>query len=196
MTKWFTADLHLDHQKLLDMSSRGVDFPDVDDWNTHIIDKINSMVQKGDFLFIIGDFTFKRIAYWRQKIKHGQIWLIRGNHDPSVERCKEVFGSCYRETFMTKVFKYPCWLSHYPHAFWPTSHRGSIHLYGHCHTNREETLDTIWPQRRSGDVGVDNAFKLLGEYRPFSETEVMDIWGQRLGHDLVEFYNQFRREKA
>ena len=195
MAKWFTADLHLDHQKLLDLSPRGVQYPNVDDWNNDIIATINNLVHKGDFLFILGDFTFKRLAYWRQKIRHGQVWLIRGNHDPAVARCKEVFGNCYRETFMTKVCGTPCWLSHYPHAYWPMSHRGSIHLYGHCHTNQEENLDNIWAKRKSGDVGIDNAYRIFGDYRPFSEDEIMGLWGIRPGHDPVDFYKRFNRSK-
>ncbi len=46
MAKWFTADLHLDHQKLLDGSSRGLDYPNVDDWNSDIIDNINRLLKK------------------------------------------------------------------------------------------------------------------------------------------------------
>lgn len=65
-------------------------------------------------------------------------------------------------------------LSHYAHRIWDQSHHGVIHLYGHSHS----TLETE-PWGRSMDVGVDNAFKLLGEYRPFSITEIIDLMDKR-----------------
>ncbi len=59
---------------------------------------------------------------------------------------------------------------------------------------REETLDNIYPQRRSMDVGLDNAVKVLGEYRPFSEQEIWDILSVRYGHDRVSFYREYQKE--
>jgi hypothetical protein len=41
-------------------------------------------------------------------------------------------------------------------------------------------------------VGVDNAKHLLGEYRPFSEDEVMEILLKRPGHDDLQFYKDFQ----
>ncbi len=52
------------------------------------------------------------------------------------------------------------------------SHHGAIHLYGHSHSSAEEGLDKKFPGRRSMDVGIDNAYRLLGEYRPFSWDEI------------------------
>ena len=57
MTKWFTADLHLDHQKLLDGSSRGLDYPDVDDWNSDIIDTINQLLGNFFDLFLWKNYS-------------------------------------------------------------------------------------------------------------------------------------------
>ena len=37
----------------------------------------------------------------------------------------------------------------------------------------EARLDKIMPCRRSMDVGVDNAYWLLGEWRPFSIDEII-----------------------
>jgi calcineurin-like phosphoesterase family protein len=60
-------------------------------------------------------------------------------------------------------------MSHYAHRVWPHHHKGSIHLYGHSHSN----LDDDWG--KSMDVGVDAAYKRFGEYRPFSLDEVLKI---------------------
>jgi calcineurin-like phosphoesterase family protein len=65
-------------------------------------------------------------------------------------------------------------MCHYSMAAWDQSHRGSIQLYGHSHSTDEDRLDIIMPGRRSMDVGVDNAFKRVGEFRPFCiETEII-----------------------
>ena len=48
---------------------------------------------------------------------------------------------------------------------WLASHYGAKNLYAHSH-------GTLPPYENSMDVGVDMAFRLLGEYRPFSLEEV------------------------
>lgn len=37
------------------------------------------------------------------------------------------------------------------------------------------------------DVGVDNAKHLLGEYRPFSEDDIISILGAQPGHHPISF---------
>lgn len=66
--------------------------------------------------------------------------------------------------------KHTFFMSHYSHRVWLGSHKGVIHLFGHSHS----TLDDK-PWGKSMDVGIDSAKKLLGEYRPFSIEEVINI---------------------
>jgi calcineurin-like phosphoesterase family protein len=56
-------------------------------------------------------------------------------------------------------------LFHFPITIWNKAHHDRIHLYGHVHGG-------YTAPDRSLDVGVDNAFKLFGEYRPFSERDI------------------------
>lgn len=72
-------------------------------------------------------------------------------------------------------------LSHYVQAVWNQSHRGAWMLYGHSHASAESWLDAAMPGRRSIDVGVDNAYRVLGEYRPFSFDELNEILSGRPG---------------
>jgi calcineurin-like phosphoesterase family protein len=151
--KWFISDLHLDNKRLFE-GFRKDHFGTMEAWQEAMIDGIRRSVRKTDQLFLLGDIAYdpKELFRWRRKMP-GQVWLIKGNHDPSDAACERVFGRQFRYGFETKIAGTRYWLSHYPHAFWPDSHNGSCHLYGHCHGKREETLDTWMPQRRSMEGG-------------------------------------------
>lgn len=72
------------------------------------------------------------------------------------------------------VGKQKFFLSHYAHRVWDKSHKGVIHLYGHSHATLEDQ-----PWGKSMDVGIDNAYRLFGEYRPFSLDEIVKLMGKR-----------------
>lgn len=65
-------------------------------------------------------------------------------------------------------------MSHYSMRVWNKSHHSSWMLYGHSHSTLEGTS-----YGKSMDVGIDNAFKVLGEYRPFSFQEIRTIMNKR-----------------
>ena len=65
-------------------------------------------------------------------------------------------------------------MSHYAHRVWNRSHMGVIHCYGHSHSSLEDK-----PWGKSMDVGIDNSYKLLGEYRPFSIEEIISLMDKR-----------------
>lgn len=188
--KWWTSDNHFDHDNIVVKMGR-LGFDTIEEHNETILEWINSCVEKRDFLFINGDFAFKRAMYWRGRIRCKNIVFCLGNHDRPAESLK-AFGTIH----LIKCAKLDCGEqvvnSHYPIAYWPASHHGAYHFYGHCHQQREATLDGIWPERRSIDVGVDNAKLLLGEHRPFSENELMDLLRGRAGHDQKSFYEELR----
>jgi calcineurin-like phosphoesterase family protein len=189
MKTYFTADPHFDHDGVIGMSDRP--FASIEDHNDHLLHYINLTVDPRDRLFVLGDFAWRGAESFLRAIRCKNIHLIYGNHDKasnarqfkSVELGTEV-------KIGPKGAQHKVWLSHYPHAYWPASHYGAYHLYGHVHADREETLDAIWPDRRSMDVGVDNARLLLGNYRPFSEDEIIAAFAEQAGHDPVEFYRE------
>lgn len=67
-------------------------------------------------------------------------------------------------------------------------------LYGHSHDSMETE-----PWGRSMDVGVDSAFRILGEYRPFSYEEIKNIMETRqpnpVDHHLEKISNGKQEEK-
>ncbi len=192
MKTFFTADCHFDHAKFFEpQATRPFTLRE---WNELMLDAINIRVGRADRLFILGDFAWKRPGYWRQQIRCRHVTLIVGNHDKEA-KCRNVFGGAM---YLTRMVKKVCgalvFLSHYPHAHWPSSHYGSLHLYGHCHNQREACLDAIWPERRSMDVSPDTAFQLTGEWRPFSDKEVVERLSKRQGHDMLDHYRAFQKK--
>lgn len=158
-----------------------------------IIHNISSRIRKGDMLVIGGDFSFREAPYWRNMIAkscHCDCQLVLGNHDKPGE-CRKVFGSKnVRTTWDTKCCGQPMFLSHYPHFYWPKSHYGSFHGYGHVHDQRTSTIEQAFPEIRSMDLGVGAAKRVLGDYTCFKDQEVYDILISRKGHDDVEFYEK------
>lgn len=187
MTYWFTADTHFDHQTIGEKMLRSGNYANVSEHNETLLENLNSCVSRGDRLFILGDFAFKRAMYWRGRIRCKHIEFVIGNHDRPAES-KRAFGTVWQ----IRVTKLQCGekavLCHYPICYWPSSHHGAYHFYGHCHQQREITLDGVFPDRRSMDVGVDHAYRLFGRHRPFSEPELMELLADRKGHDPKSFY--------
>ncbi len=183
MKTFFTADLHLNHDKVALFTGRP--FANIVDHDQHMIEQINRVVGRNDRLYILGDVSWRALSVEMDKIVCRDKHLIYGNHD------RHNFGKYFKtaeDVTEIKIQEQKFFLSHYPHAYWPASHRGSIHLYGHMHNQREATLNALFPGRRSMDVGIDSAKALLGEYRPFSEDEILVRMLIQPGHDGVEYY--------
>jgi hypothetical protein len=66
-------------------------------------------------------------------------------------------------------------------------------LYGHSHASAEERLDKAFPFRMSFDIGIDNAAKLLGEYRPFSFEDIECIMASRPRMGMDTFIEMEKR---
>lgn len=152
-----------------------------------IIDNINTMVDRDDTLWILGDFAFgirseyyQRCRAYRNRIQCQNINIIWGNHDRF--EIKDLFSHYYDlASVQIPGRKAKIIMCHYAMAIWEGSHRGNIQLYGHSHTNAEANLDAMMPGRRSMDVGVDNAFRLFGQFRPFSLEEILGFMDAKAG---------------
>lgn len=209
---WFTADTHFGHKKIALYAQRrfclsneelsrldeilylkkfqnsSVSWSSVSKMDDYLIKKINENVKREDILWHLGDFCcakknqIKDIAKkYRDRINCKNIFLILGNHDHV--GIKNVFNDCY-QYYDLKLESFHIVLSHYAHAFWNKSHNGSWMLYGHAHGTAEKWLDENMPGRLSIDVGVDNIFKITGEYRPISISELSNIFSNRKGFQI------------
>lgn len=179
---YFTSDLHLGHKNIIEYCNRPFDHVHIMD--QVIFDRINETVGVNDTLYILGDFCFKgkSPAEYLSRIVCQDVHLILGNHDrrsdyidnmsaaridvgfTSVQEVKEIIY-CNQKIF----------LSHYPHRSWPSSHKGSYHLYGHLHSKLDHEDKAL--KRKTLDVGVDNTInynKPFGE--PWSFKEIQKLF--------------------
>lgn len=178
---FFTSDLHLDHGNIAGptisrWNSGYRDFLSLEEMNTTIIDNINNTVGEHDVLYFLGDFCFKNHSltpFWRKKIHCKNVHWIAGNHDKKIDLYKDYFSST-SDTRTIYVENQSIFLSHYAHRVWDKSHHGRWHLYGHSHSSLEHIE---WG--KSIDVGIDNAYRLFGKYKPFSFEELKEILDKR-----------------
>lgn len=210
---WFTADTHFGHKKIpfyarrkfcldqeesetLDLiwKNKNIDSMWSPSWasisrmDDYLIKRINENVGQNDVLWHLGDFCAgrkKEIAdvarKYRERINCKNVFLVAGNHDrPEI---RKVFSGCYDIYDLTVNSRHVV-LSHYAMAFWNKSHYKSWMLYGHAHGTAEKWLDDNMPGRLSMDVGVDNIFNVLGEYRPISFGEIESIMSSRDGFHM------------
>lgn len=162
----------------------------VHNMNKGLLDGINNTVDVDDVLFFLGDFSFRHIHKYLRFIQCQNIVFVKGNHDDqeydTLHPLQQGLISANVNTgeyTICRSRRGNGWIqfviNHYLMAIWESSHKGAYHFYGHSHSNAEWWADKAMPYRKSMDVGVDNAFKLLGEYRPFELQEAISIINNR-----------------
>lgn len=202
---WFIADTHFKHSEIIKYSSRpflndeekqikaaafsdDATYESYDRWinlelsqetvNLHdetLVKNWNSLVQKGDTIFHLGDcyFTWRnedRIAVEKLLSRlNGAKFLIKGNHDRKAV-CKARGWQWVGDIKKIKVdipgleTKQKIILCHYAMKTWQAQHHGSWQLYGHSHGN---LLDD--PYSLQLDVGVD-----CWDYYPVSLDQIKE----------------------
>jgi len=183
------------------------DFSSLNEMNETIVKNINKTCKENDILYFLGDFTFggiDNIWNFRKQLNVKTIHFIIGNHDEKIVENK-VLPNCFykidnqgnhyltsdktdRSVHAKDLFetvqsvlnvshgKHNFFLSHYSHRVWEANHHGVIHLYGHSHDSIDKNGE-YWG--KSMDVGIDAAKRILGEYRPFSIEEIINIMNKR-----------------
>lgn len=196
---FFTSDTHYGHKNICrgtstwDLSRDNVegginstrDFDTLEEMNNALVKGINDYVGYNDYLIHLGDWSFggeNNIITFREQIVCQNIMFILGNHDHHIandkyidyhaESAQDCFTSvdAYSELTVSSSEngKNTYVLFHFPISVWNKAHHNRIHLHGHCH-------DSFKGEGKLLDVGVDTAFRLFGEYRPFTQKEVHDI---------------------
>lgn len=149
---WFTSDTHYGHANVIEYSKRP--YADVEEMDEALVMNWNNVVRPGDQVYHLGDFAFcdegraTRIA----KRLMGQKFLVFGNHDKRLRRCKEFLSQWIwaRDLEGITVHGQRIVLCHYAMHVWNQSHRGAWQLHGHSHGSLP-----VDPTKLRMDVGVD-----------------------------------------
>ena len=176
---WFSSDFHFQHTniagpKVSKWKNGYRDFNNVKEMDEKIIENLNKYIKHDDILYFLGDFAFgdhRKIPELRNRINCNTIHLLKGNHDNDIDKYKKEFSSINDVLHLT-INGRNYFLSHYSHRVWNKSHQGCIHLYAHSH-------DSIPDYGKSMDIGIDVAYRLYKEYRPFSLSEIIEIMDKK-----------------
>lgn len=168
--------------------------------NDGLIESVNKIVKENDILWFLGDFLFERDHYLevakdiRSRINCKTIHLLYGNHDrPSLAQVFNTAHQYLEVSIDPDTGKY--WmgmaemrsqeankgitiaLCHYASLTWKDSHKNppAYHAFGHSHGSLDDWINEHLPGHKMMDVCVDSAYKVLGEYRPFSLKEFVNL---------------------
>lgn len=115
---YFSSDLHFNHDKPFIYKARG--FENVDEMNTAIIKRFNSVITWDDDLYLLGDHFLGDLKEGISLMNQlpGKIHLVWGNHDTETRklflpRCHNVI-EVVGFAGMVKYGKYNFYISHYP----------------------------------------------------------------------------------
>ena len=105
---YFTSDLHFGHTNIIKYCNRP--YKSVHEMNKNLTLKWNDVVNSGDTVIILGDFTFKNPELYLKNL-NGYHILIKGNHDKS--KYMDRFDESYFRASM-KIGKWNVFLHHKP----------------------------------------------------------------------------------
>lgn len=165
---FFTADLHLGHCRILNMSPNRpfAAAQDIDAHDKYIIQRWNEIADKHDSIYILGDFCLRPAAETRKILErlNGRKYLCPGNHDRSLkslsnyfERIQQIMDVRFRPSqypFLREEVRMV--LCHYPLQEWDGMQEGVMHLHGHTHGNLADN-----PAIKLFDVGFDATGEVL-----------------------------------
>ena len=183
MRTFFTSDLHFGHENVLKFDNRP--FASVDEMDEELICRWNNKVEKGDLVYVLGDFIWKAAnneAVNIIKRLNGQIILIKGNHDRFIKNAgakkmlaglKDYDDICVALSDGTVR---RCILSHYFMPFYNGHRNNAIHLHGHSHNTEEHYLELgiIQAIRNNGyEPQIYNVGCMLWNYEPVTLDEIL-----------------------
>lgn len=147
MNIWFTADLHLGHDRIIQYCNRP--YKDSTEMGEALLDNFNNVLKKDDILYNLGDIGWSTYDFnsWFDRLNTKNVQFIRGNHDKRKPFEYKRFTWVGDIKYLT-LDEYSLTLCHYPMKTWKNKNHGAIHLFGHCHGNCPD-------YDRSMDVGVD-----------------------------------------
>lgn len=168
---YYISDMHLGHRNVLRFDDRP--FENVEEMDGALITNWNAKVTKDDDVWILGDFSYcsdREASFYLKQLK-GRKHLIIGNHDKillesqsaldyleSVERLQHI-----------KDRNYNVIMCHFPLATWNGISRGSYHIYGHIHNDRNEVFEFMKKRKQALNAGC-----MINNYEPVTLEELIE----------------------
>lgn len=181
----FVSDLHFLHKNIIKYNREFC--TDVEEMNNKIIQEWNKVVKPNDLVFDLGDISLGNMIKAKELLLqlNGFIIHLKGNHNNEKEyeyfsenNPKQLFlDSPYLCVTINNLKIVMC---HYPLLVWDEQHRGSVHLFGHCHGS----LSIADKLGKSLDVGLDATYNRIQELRPISLREVREYMEKRQIHSF------------
>lgn len=174
--KYYISDLHFGHRNILNFENRP--FRTVEEMDEEYIRRWNNKVKKGDEVYILGDLSFYKGKKTAEIVKrlNGMKFLIKGNHDCLFLDDKEFDQTLFvwvRDTCMVTDGEHRISLFHYPIQVWNEQHHGSLHFYGHVHSNQGTMHPMKYDIPNSYNVGID----MLQE--PMTKDEILAHYNRK-----------------
>jgi calcineurin-like phosphoesterase family protein len=158
----------MEHHALKNFSPIAASVPTHEDYIRLLIARWNSVVGKGDTVWVLGDIAKNNAGLIRMEEFHGQKNLVRGNHDSA----SSLGYLRFFQTIHGILKKYGFWISHCP--IHPDELRGHKNIHGHVHQNEIKISGTQENDPRYIYVGAD---KLDGY--PISLDEIIQKYGDK-----------------
>lgn len=177
---WFSSDLHLNHEAVIKFGRK---FDNIVEMNDSILHEINKLVRENDLLILLGDTMMidKNYFQFLSSLNCKNVIMLYGNHcNPN--RFEEgapqnlIYHGYYLELNINKQI---ICCSHFPQFNWNYQDDGAISLHGHLHADENAVVKEIH-KYKSMDCGIDNYYKLFGEYSLFSFEKVCELLKNKL----------------
>lgn len=166
----YTGDLHFGHSNVIGFDHRP--FADVGEMDRVMIELWNGRVMPDDTVYIVGDFCYRstRPPEWYLRQLKGHKILILGNHDMPILNNPEALHYLEGVEKMMHIQdggNQIC-ACHFPIAEWNGFYKGSWHIYGHIHNQKNETYEFMKTRQRALNAGC-----MINNYTPVSFNELV-----------------------
>lgn len=159
---YLISDTHFGHHNIIKYEDRP--FNGIEDMDKYMIEQWNSVIDKRDIVFHLGDFSLtntNRSFYIFNRLK-GHKFLIRGNHDQYSEHKlinRMGFIDVYDKFWVTRDIL----LTHYP-----TQTQTFFNIHGHIHSKHYKGSE--WDKSSyHRNVSVE-----LNDYKPVRLLDIVD----------------------
>ena len=194
MKTWISGDHHFGHANIIKYCNRP--FKDVNEMDDELSGIWNTYIAPEDVVYYLGDFTLgnsKSAEYYFQRLNgtifvlgnkwhHDSRWLsgydipvttsyyTRSKIDVQILLPIEIIENVSMNEDEEGI---PAVLCHYAFEVWDRKHYGAFHFHGHSHGMLPKIDNRL-------DIGIDNVYKLVKEYRPLEMSEAIKFAIQTL----------------